>query len=64
VTGGYGKSPRVKRIALNEFQLGLKMAALRCYDHTSPIDGKPKWRALLDRYGSEFDLGVETYDRP
>jgi hypothetical protein len=40
------------------------MAALRCYDHTSPIDGKPKWRALLGRYGGEFDLGVETYDRP
>ena len=26
-------------------------------------DGKPKWRALIDRYGAEFDLGVETYDR-
>ncbi len=63
VTGGYGKAPGAKRIALNEHQLGLKMAALRCYDHTSPSDGKPKWRALLDVYGPQFDLGVETYDR-
>jgi hypothetical protein len=39
------------------------MAALRCYDHVSSLDGIPKWRALIDRYGSEFDLGVETYAR-
>jgi hypothetical protein len=63
VTGGYGKAPGAKRIVLNEHQLGIKMGALRCYDHTSPMDGSPKWRALLDRYGSQFDLGVETYDR-
>lgn len=62
VTGGYGKASGAKRIALNEYQLGLKMTALRCYDHVSPTDGKPKWRALIDRYGTEFDLGVETYD--
>lgn len=63
VAGCYGKAPGAHRIALNEHQLGLKMAALRCYDHTSPTDGKPKWRALLDRYGAQFDLGVETYER-
>lgn len=63
LTGCYGKAPGPKRIALSEHQLGIKMAALRCYDHTSPSDGQPKWRALLDRYGSQFDLGVETYDR-
>lgn len=63
VTGGYGKSEGPKRIVLNEHQLGVKMAALRCYDHISPTDGKSKWRALIDRYGSQFDLGVETYDR-
>lgn len=63
VTGGYGKAAGSKRMALNEHQLGIKMAALRCYDHVSPSDGKPKWRALIDRYGAEFDLGVETYDR-
>ena len=64
LVGCYGKLAGPKRVVLNEHQLGIKMAALRCYDHTSLIDGKPKWRALLDRYGSEFDLGVETYDRP
>lgn len=63
VTGCYGKDPGPKRIVLDAHQMGIKMAALRCYDHTSPMDGKPKWRALLDRYGSQFDLGVETYDR-
>lgn len=63
VTGGYGKAAGSKLVVLNEHQLRIKMAALRCYDHTSPMDGKLKWRALLDRYGAEFDLGVETYDR-
>lgn len=62
--GCYGKKSGNKRVVLNEHQLGIKMAAIRCYDHTSPSDGKPKWQALLDRYGSEFDLGIETYDRP
>lgn len=63
LVGCYGKAPGQKRVVLNEHQLGIKMAAIRCYDHTSPSDGKPKWRALLNRYGGEFDLGVETYDR-
>jgi LmbE family N-acetylglucosaminyl deacetylase len=63
VTGCYGKAPGPKKIALNEHQLGLKLAALRCYDHVSPSDGIPKWRALIDRYGGQFDLAVETYDR-
>lgn len=39
-----------------------KLAALRCYDHVSPTDGKPKWEALLERYGARFDLWHETYD--
>lgn len=63
VTGCYGKGAGEKRIVLDEHQLGIKMAAIRCYDHTSPSDGKPKWRALIDRYGGQFDLGIETYDR-
>lgn len=63
VTGCYGKAAGPKRVELNEQQLGIKMAAIRCYDHTSRSDGKPKWQALLDRYGPQFDLGVETYDR-
>jgi len=63
VTGGYGKAPCAFRVVLDAHQIAMKMAALRCYDHVSPLDGKPKWRALLDRYGTMFDFGVETYDR-
>lgn len=63
VGGCYGRPPGARRIVLNEQQIGVKMAALRCYDHVSPSDGIPKWRALLNRYGSQFDLGVETYER-
>lgn len=40
-----------------------KRAALQCYDHVSPSDGKPKWQALLERYPEAIDFGVETYDR-
>lgn len=61
VTIGYGE-PRPKRlIALTEAEAKIKRAALRCYDHVSPTDGRPKWQALLDRYGAMFDLSVETY---
>jgi hypothetical protein len=63
VTGCYGKSNGAKSIVLNEHQLGMKLAALRCYNHISPNDSEPKWKALLGRYGVQFDLGVETYDR-
>lgn len=63
IGGCYGSAPGPKRIVLNEHQLGLKTAALRCYDHVSSSDGIPKWRALLDRYSPQFDLGVETYER-
>jgi LmbE family N-acetylglucosaminyl deacetylase len=40
-----------------------KRQALARYDHTSPSDGRAKCDALLDRYGSVFDLSVETYER-
>jgi hypothetical protein len=63
VMGGYGDAPGSVRIALSGEEMGRKVAALSCYDHTSPSDGKPKWRALLDRYGTMFDLSVETYER-
>lgn len=65
VTIGYGEagSDRATRIALSEGEMARKLIALRCYDHISPSDGKPKWRALLDRYGAQFDLSVETYER-
>lgn len=62
VTIGYGDAGSI-RIVLNESEMARKLIALRCYDHTSPSDGKPKWRALLDRYGVMFDLSVETYER-
>jgi hypothetical protein len=63
VTIGYGDAPGSVRIALSGEEMGRKVAALSCYDHTSSSDGKPKWRALLDRYGTMFDLSFETYER-
>jgi hypothetical protein len=39
-----------------------KLEALKKYDHVSPSDKKPKWKALLDYYGQKFDLWTETYD--
>lgn len=60
---GYGAAPGAFTIALSEQDMARKRAALRCYDHVSPSDGKPKWQALLDRYGAMFDLDVETYER-
>lgn len=65
VTIGYGDAsgPDAERIALSPSETAHKMTALRCYDHTSPSDGKPKWRALIDRYGAMFDLSIETYER-
>jgi LmbE family N-acetylglucosaminyl deacetylase len=61
---GYGEaaSSDAERIVLSESEMARKLIALRCYDHISPSDGKPKWRALLDRYGSMFDLSIETYE--
>lgn len=64
VTGGYGKAPGPYVVSLDPEGLARKLSALRCYDHVSPSDGRPKWQALLDRYGPQFDLSVETYDRP
>jgi LmbE family N-acetylglucosaminyl deacetylase len=64
VTGGYGKAGEPHRIVLTPERFGRKLDALRCYDHVSPNDGRPKWEALLDRYGRQFELSVETYSRP
>jgi hypothetical protein len=58
LTFGYGKGSI--RIDLTPDETARKLAALSCYDHTSPTDGKPKWRALLDRY--RIDPTVETYN--
>lgn len=62
VTIGYGIGG-AHRIELSAAEMERKLTAIRCYDHVSPSDGKPKWQALIDRYGTMFDLGVETYDR-
>lgn len=66
VTGDYGKvlaGYSVYQYRLDGTFYERKLEALRCYDHVSPHDGKPKWEALLARYGSQFDLRTETYDR-
>jgi LmbE family N-acetylglucosaminyl deacetylase len=63
ITGGYGMPEKPKRVAMTEDQYACKVEALKAYDHVSPTDGCPKWRALLARYGGAFDLRVETYDR-
>lgn len=66
VTIGYGdvSSGEGGCIALDASEMARKLDALRCYDHAAPSDGgKPKWRALLDRYAPMFDLSVETYER-
>lgn len=61
--GCYGKADGVRRIEMSGELYARKVQALRCYDHTSPSDGKEKWRALIARYGTQFDLSVETYER-
>lgn len=50
------------RLELNADERSRKLKALKCYDHASPSDGKPKWQALIERYSPMFDLNVETYD--
>lgn len=56
--GGHGRDVLHLRAGEQE----QKLAALKCYDHTSPFDGKPKWQALLDRYA--IDLRIESHDPP
>lgn len=64
LVSGYGRNAGgLRRYALTRATHAAKMAALRCYDHVSPSDGRPKWEALIARYGTQFDLSVETYDR-
>ena len=54
-----------EQIRLTADQRARKEAALRCYDHLLPYNGRlmPKWKALLHRYCETggYDLGVETY---
>jgi hypothetical protein len=59
---GYGLDrPGVIDLPLSESDWQTKLAAIRCYDHTTEIDRQPKSEALLARYGSKFDLRRETY---
>lgn len=50
------------RLELTKAARATKLRALQCYDHVAPLDGLPKWRALLRAYGEQH-LAVETYDR-
>ena len=60
---GFGQG---QAYALSPSQLEIKRAALRCYDHALPYEGRtiPKWQALMHRYCEVggYDLGVERYD--
>ncbi len=60
-TIGYGLPPAGVKIELTGEEAHRKLSALQCYDHTSPSDGRPKWEALLQRYGNEYDLNTEHY---
>jgi hypothetical protein len=49
-------------IALSDNAWQQKLQAIRCYDHYSETDnGKTKSQALLDYYGSRYDLRREPY---
>lgn len=65
LVSGYGAEPiaadRVLAVHLGEADWQTKLAAIRCYDHTTELDQKPKSEALLERYGSRFDLRRETF---
>ena len=64
-TATFGWSPERRGdivLHLTAQEQAKKIAALRCYDHTSPRDQKPKWEALLERYS--IDLRVETFHSP
>lgn len=38
-----------------------KLAAITYYNHMSKVTGGPKYKELLARWGSKFDLQAETY---
>lgn len=65
ITFGYRESGQGEiSFELTDEELYMKLRALRCYDHISPTDGKPKWEALIDVYyvGKGISAAVETYD--
>ena len=61
-TFGFGRGKFVYE--LTDEELAVKSRALRCYDHVLPYNGKmmTKWEALLDRYMTDQDVFVESFD--
>lgn len=57
---GYGQDTR-NILELTPQEYAQKLAALKCYDHQSPLDAQPKWRALLDRYFPNGGFHREYY---
>lgn len=62
-TVGYGTRRDIEKKLHLVGGMKTKIDALKCYNHVSPSDGKPKWQALIERYSPMFDLGIETYAR-
>lgn len=58
---GYG-GPGKFQVPLDDALRARKLAAMKCYDHTSANDRRPKWEALITYYGKTFDLWCERYD--
>ena len=57
----YGDTPAFT-LELTDFEWERKLAALRRYNNYSSADnGKVKWQALLDYYGTRYDLRREPY---
>lgn len=57
------EAPDALQYPLTPTELERKLQALRCYDHVSSTDRRPKWEALVDRYfsGDVRRMGEETY---
>lgn len=49
---GHGGGEHCK--LLTPDQSDMVMRALKCYNHTSIHDSKPKWEAIIDRYKPDF----------
>lgn len=58
---GYGQDAIHSEIVLDPQEYSQKLAALKCYDHQSPLDGQPKWKALLNRYFPNGGFHRESY---
>lgn len=60
-TFGYGRDSGEIFIRLDPQEYAQKLAALKSYDHQSPSDSQPKWKALLDRYFPNGGFHEEQY---